>query len=145
MIRADVPAYARLQEELTRGERVAAPARVLELGTGTGETARRLLTRTRRRCWSASTRALRCSAVARVGAAGERVDLRVGAIEEPLPEGPFDLVASALCVHHLDGPEKADLFARRAVCASARRAVRAGRRRRAGRSGGRDDPADARI
>jgi tRNA (cmo5U34)-methyltransferase len=41
-----------------------------------------------------------------------RVDLRVGAIEEPLPQGPFDLVASALCVHHLSGPEKADLFGR---------------------------------
>jgi tRNA (cmo5U34)-methyltransferase len=43
---------------------------------------------------------------------GDRVDLRVGAIEDPLPEGPFDLVASALCVHHLTGSEKADLFAR---------------------------------
>jgi tRNA (cmo5U34)-methyltransferase len=42
----------------------------------------------------------------------DRVDLRVGAIEEPLPDGPFDLVASALCVHHLSGDEKADLFAR---------------------------------
>jgi tRNA (cmo5U34)-methyltransferase len=42
----------------------------------------------------------------------DRADLRVGAIEAPLPEGPFDLVASALCVHHLSGPEKADLFER---------------------------------
>ena len=42
----------------------------------------------------------------------DRVDLRVGEIEEPLPEGPFDLVASALCVHHLSGPEKAGLFKR---------------------------------
>jgi len=40
------------------------------------------------------------------------VDLRVARLEQPLPDGPFDLVASALCVHHLDGPGKADLFAR---------------------------------
>ena len=35
-----------------------------------------------------------------------------GRIEDPLPEGPFDLVASALCVHHLDGAAKAELFGR---------------------------------
>jgi tRNA (cmo5U34)-methyltransferase len=39
-------------------------------------------------------------------------DLRVHRLEEPLPEGPFDLVVSALAVHHLDGVGKADLFAR---------------------------------
>jgi tRNA (cmo5U34)-methyltransferase len=39
-------------------------------------------------------------------------DLRVARLEDPLPAGPFDLVFSALAVHHLDGPGKADLFAR---------------------------------
>jgi tRNA (cmo5U34)-methyltransferase len=33
-------------------------------------------------------------------------------LEDPLPPGPFDLVVSALAVHHLDGPGKADLFRR---------------------------------
>ena len=33
-------------------------------------------------------------------------------LEDPLPEGPFDLVFSALAVHHLDARGKADLFAR---------------------------------
>jgi tRNA (cmo5U34)-methyltransferase len=48
----------------------------------------------------------------------------VGAIEEPLPEGPFDVVASALCVHHLAGDVKRDLFARvRAVLAPGGRFV----------------------
>jgi tRNA (cmo5U34)-methyltransferase len=32
--------------------------------------------------------------------------------EDPLPAGPFDLVVSALAVHHLAGRAKADLFAR---------------------------------
>ena len=39
-------------------------------------------------------------------------DLRLQDLRDPLPEGPFDLVFSALAMHHLDGPEKADLFAR---------------------------------
>ena len=42
----------------------------------------------------------------------QRVDLRVGRIQDDLPGGRFDLVASALCVHHLDEAEKAELFAR---------------------------------
>jgi len=39
-------------------------------------------------------------------------DLRVARLEDPLPSGPFDLVVSALAVHHLDGAGKADLFRR---------------------------------
>jgi tRNA (cmo5U34)-methyltransferase len=39
-------------------------------------------------------------------------DLRVSRLQDPLPEGNFDLVVSALAVHHLDGAGKADLFAR---------------------------------
>jgi tRNA (cmo5U34)-methyltransferase len=42
----------------------------------------------------------------------ERVELRVGRLEEPLPDGPFDVVVSALCVHHLGGAAKAELFRR---------------------------------
>jgi tRNA (cmo5U34)-methyltransferase len=41
-----------------------------------------------------------------------RVDLRLGRLEDPLPDGPFDLVVSVLAIHHLDGPAKARLFAR---------------------------------
>jgi tRNA (cmo5U34)-methyltransferase len=38
--------------------------------------------------------------------------LRVGRIEDPLPDGPFELVVSGLAVHHLAGSGKADLFRR---------------------------------
>ena len=41
-----------------------------------------------------------------------QVDLRVAGLADPLPAGPFDLVVSALAVHHLEGRDKADLFAR---------------------------------
>lgn len=50
--------------------------------------------------------------VARVSLPSDRVELLVGRLEDPLPEGPFDLVVSALAVHHLEGGGKADLFRR---------------------------------
>ena len=111
MIRADVPGYDRFQDELVSASGAGA-RRILELGTGTGETARRLLARhpgaslvgvdVNPEMLAAAVRAL----------PHDRVDLRVGALQDALPAGPFDLVASALCIHHLDGAEKADLFAR---------------------------------
>jgi SAM-dependent methyltransferase len=61
-------------------------------------------------------------AAARRALPAERVELRVGELSEPLPSGGFDLVASALAVHHLDGPGKAELFGR------VRRALRPGGR-----------------
>ena len=39
-------------------------------------------------------------------------ELRVARLQDALPDGPFNLVISALAVHHLDGAEKADLFRR---------------------------------
>ena len=111
MISADVPLYARLQDELTAASGSGA-RRVLELGTGTGETARRLLEAHPGSFLVGVDVSAEMLAVARAALPTDRVDLRVGSIEAPLPEGPFDLVASALCVHHLSGPEKADLFGR---------------------------------
>jgi tRNA (cmo5U34)-methyltransferase len=51
-------------------------------------------------------------AVAQAVLPGARASLSMRRLQDPLPAGPFDLVASALCVHHLDGGAKADLFAR---------------------------------
>ena len=50
--------------------------------------------------------------VARASLPADRVKLLVGRLEDPLPEGSFDLVVSALAVHHLEGTGKADLFGR---------------------------------
>ena len=54
----------------------------------------------------------RCSRQPAIRLAGLGVDLLVADMADPLPPGPFDLVVSALAVHHLDGPDKAALFAR---------------------------------
>jgi tRNA (cmo5U34)-methyltransferase len=45
----------------------------------------------------------------------ENAELLVRRIEDPLPDGPFDLVFSALAVHHLDADGKQDLFRRIAL------------------------------
>ena len=39
-------------------------------------------------------------------------EIRLGRIEDPLPDGPWDLVIAVLTVHHLDDGGKKDLFRR---------------------------------
>ena len=46
------------------------------------------------------------------------MDLHAGRLQEALPDGPFDLVTSALAVHHLDADGKRDLFTRIAAALS---------------------------
>jgi SAM-dependent methyltransferase len=96
----------------------AGAERILELGTGTGETARRLLERHPRASLVGIDASPRMLAHARAVLPAGRVALSVGRLEDPLPDGPFDLVVSVLAVHHLDGPGKADLFPRVAAVLS---------------------------
>ena len=86
--------------------------RILDLGTGTGETARRVLALHPEASLVGVDENEGMLAVASSQLPVERVELRVGRIEEPLPSGPFDLVTTALCVHHLDERGKAELFGR---------------------------------
>jgi len=111
MIDTDVPLYRQLQDELTVASGDGA-ARILELGTGTGETARRLLERHPNAAFVGVDESEGMLRAAGESLPGERVELRIGRIQDALPDGQFDVVASALCVHHLDGAEKADLFRR---------------------------------
>lgn len=111
MIHADIPVYDDFQEAVA-GATGTGASRVLELGTGTGETARRLLARHPDAMLVGVDESASMLAAAREALPGDRVSLQVAAIEQPLPEGPFDVVASALCVHHLEGASKRDLFAR---------------------------------
>ena len=115
LVLAEVPAYVELQDTIALATGVGREA-VLELGVGTGETTRRVLARHP----DASLIGIDESEgmVAAAATVVPEADLRVGRLEDPLPAGPFDLVVAALAVHHLDGPGKADLFARvRAVLA----------------------------
>jgi tRNA (cmo5U34)-methyltransferase len=108
MIRADVPRY----EELQRAAIEAIPfppKRVLELGFGTAETTQRI--------WEAYPEARITgidSSSAMVFKARELGwdEMRLGRIEDPLPDGPWDLVISVLTIHHLDAEGKLELFRR---------------------------------
>jgi tRNA threonylcarbamoyl adenosine modification protein (Sua5/YciO/YrdC/YwlC family) len=113
MIRADIPVYDRLQDALVAASGDGA-RRVLELGTGTGETAVRLLERHPDAFLVGVDQSEAMLSAAQAQLPSRRVTLDVGRLQDALPDGPFDLVASALCVHHLVGVQKRDLFHR--VC-----------------------------
>lgn len=111
VIREDIPLYDEFQDQVAEASSGGAVRGILELGIGTGETAQWLLERhpEAELVGIDESEAMLGEALQRLG---ERVDLRVGRLQDPLPSGQFDLVVSALCVHHLDGQEKADLFRR---------------------------------
>src|ERR1700743_1116897 len=107
MIRADIPRYEELQDQAIAAIPFA-PERVLELGMGTGETTRRLL------------EAYPDSWVIGLDSSPDMVfrarevydDVQLARIEDPLPDGPWDLVIGVLSIHHLDADQKRGLFRR---------------------------------
>jgi tRNA (cmo5U34)-methyltransferase len=106
----DVPGYLDLQAAVVAATEDLDPKSVLELGTGTGETAARILARHPDARWTGID-----ASEAMLGRARKRLpdaDLHVARLEDPLPPGPFDLVVSVLAVHHLDASGKRSLFAR---------------------------------
>lgn len=111
LMRQEVPEYERLQDETVAATGSDAE-RVLELGTGTGETARRLLERHPSAVLVGLDASSEMLTHARAALPADRAELRVARLQDPLPQGPFDVVVSALAVHHLDGAGKADLFRR---------------------------------
>lgn len=110
MIMAEVPAYRDLQRHLAEATRGIDAGSILELGVGTGETASTVLALHPAAALTGIDESEEMLARAR-----DRfpdADLRAQRLEDPLPEGSFDLVVSALTVHHLDAAGKADLFRR---------------------------------
>jgi len=107
---AEIPAYPELQTQTAAAARGIEAHEILELGIGTGETTRRILEvhqEARLTAIDSSPEMLE-----RARSAFPDADLQRARLEDPLPEGPFDLVVSALAVHHLDGAGKRDLFQR---------------------------------
>jgi tRNA (cmo5U34)-methyltransferase len=104
-IRAEIPGYDELQECS-----VAAipfpPERVLELGMGTGETTRRLI-EAYPDAWVVG---LDSSPDMVFRARQTYDDVQLARMEDPLPDGPWDLVISVLSVDRLDDEQ------RRALC-----------------------------
>lgn len=111
MIRTDIPVYDRFQDEVVSASGQGA-LRLLELGTGTGETAARLLERHPDGVLVGVDESTAMLSAAQERLPAGRVTLEVGRLQDALPDGPFDLVATALCVHHLVGAQKRSLFHR---------------------------------
>ncbi len=106
-IRADVPRYDELQDQAVAAIPFA-PGRVLELGIGTAETTKRILAAHP----GAEITGLD-SSPEMVFRARELVDdVQLARMEDPLPDGPWDLVISVLSVHHLTDDQKQLLFRR---------------------------------
>ncbi|HEX6206075.1 MAG TPA: class I SAM-dependent methyltransferase [Solirubrobacterales bacterium] len=104
-IRAEIPRYDELQEQAIAAIPFA-PERVLELGMGTGETTKRLI-EAYPDCWVIG---LDSSADMVFRARENYDDVQLARIEDPLPEGPWDLVIGVLSIHHLTGDLKKNLF-----------------------------------
>lgn len=106
-IRARIPRYDELQEQAIAAVPFA-PERVLELGMGTGETTRRLI------------ESYPDSWVIGLDSSPDMVfrvrqtydDVQLARMEDPLPDGPWDLVISVLSVNDLDDDQKRALFRR---------------------------------
>jgi tRNA (cmo5U34)-methyltransferase len=110
---AEVPSYPDLQEQTAKAAADVPAHTILELGIGTGETTKRVLASHPEACLVAIDSS--AEMLERARTVVPQADLRLAQLQDPLPDGPFDLVVSALAVHHLDGPGKQDLFRRIAV------------------------------
>jgi tRNA (cmo5U34)-methyltransferase len=106
-IRAEVPRFDELQEAAVAAIPFA-PDRVLELGMGTGETTRHLL-KAYPDAWVVG---LDSDANMVYRLREEYDDVQLARMEDPLPDGPWDLVISVLSVHLIADEAKRTLFRR---------------------------------
>ncbi len=110
VVTSEVPAYRRLQDAVAEATTQIDTRRILDLGVGTGVTAYGVASR------HPNAKVVGIDESAAMLEHARRLlphaDFRVARIEDALPTGPFEIVVSALAVHHLDALHKADLFVR---------------------------------
>ena len=112
-IRDEIRGYDELQDRVAAATVGVEARRILELGVGTGETSRSVLPLHPGARLTGIDSSAEMLKRARGTLPPEQVEaLTVSWLEDPLPGGPYDLVVSALAVHHLDATGKRDLFAR---------------------------------
>ena len=112
-VRSEVPHYDELEDAVAGATEELAATRILDLGSGTGETARRVLAKHPRARVVLVDASAEMLEAAREVLAEDRVEqVIVSRLEDALPDGPFDLVVSALAIHHLESNDKRLLFRR---------------------------------
>ena len=94
VMRAEVPNFDALQEAAVAAVPFP-PANALDLGIGTGETSRRLLEANP----DARITGLDSSPEMVFRARQLGIEVRLARMEDPLPDGPWDLVIAVLSVH----------------------------------------------
>jgi tRNA (cmo5U34)-methyltransferase len=107
LVRGQVPHYDALQDAAVAAVPFE-PSTVLELGIGTGETTSRLL----RRFSGAHVTGLDSDPDMLFQAREIANEVSLARMEDPLPDGPWDLVLSVLSVHRLTDEQKRNLFRR---------------------------------
>jgi tRNA (cmo5U34)-methyltransferase len=103
-IRTEIPGYDELQDQAVAAI-PSPPERVLELGMGTGETTRRLI-EAHPDAWVIG---LDSSPDMVFRARREYDDVQLARMEDPLPDGPWDLVISVLSVNQLNDEQRRNL------------------------------------
>lgn len=103
-IRAEIPGYDTLQDQAVAAI-PSSPERVLELGMGTGETTRRLI-EAHPDAWVIG---LDASPDMVFRARQSYDDVQLARMEDPLPDGPWDLVISVLSVNQLNDEQRQNL------------------------------------
>jgi tRNA (cmo5U34)-methyltransferase len=103
-IRAEIPGYDDLQDQAVAAIPFG-PERVLELGMGTGETTRRLI-EAHPDAWVVG---LDASPDMVFRARKTYDDVQLARMEDPLPDGPWDLVISVLSVNQLSDGQRQNL------------------------------------
>jgi tRNA (cmo5U34)-methyltransferase len=106
-VRRQVPLYDELQDAAVAAVPFA-PASVLELGIGTGHTSSLLL----RHFPHAEITGLDSDPEMVFRARQQISSVKLARMEDPLPDGPWDLVISVLSVHRLTDEGKRSLFRR---------------------------------
>ena len=113
MVRTEVRDYDVLQREIGRlvDEGATHAPRVLDLGAGTGSTSQAVLAaRGEARLVLFDENPGMLAAAKAVLPDANIESVVVADLSDALPAGPFDVVVSALAIHHLDGDEKRALF-----------------------------------
>jgi tRNA (cmo5U34)-methyltransferase len=106
-IRSRVARYDELQDQAIAAVPFS-PERVLELGMGTGETTRRLI-EAHPDAWVIG---LDSSPDMVFRARQTYDDVQLARMEDPLPDGPWDLVVAVLSIGDLDSAQRQALFRR---------------------------------
>jgi tRNA (cmo5U34)-methyltransferase len=108
---ASMADYSEMQAMVVEAAADRRVNRILDLGCGAGQTSKHLLSLYENACLVGVDLNERMLGAARDSLPQVRTKLVLGALEDGIPPGPFDLIGSVLAIHHVAGDVKERLFA----------------------------------